>query len=334
MTLSLIIPVLNEEENVPHVVAAIDAAFVHEGEVELEIVFVDDGSRDGTYTVLSAMAVQDARVKVIRFSRNFGSHAALLAGFSRCSGDAAAYLAADLQDPPSVIVTMMQKWREGSAVVWGTRESRDDTLDTRLFSWIYSSLMRRLALPDMPRTGLDLCLIDRKVINAIVSMREKNTSIFGLVLWSGFPQVFVPYHRQARRRGKSRWTLGRKVKLMVDSFVSFSFFPIRLVTYLGLSLSVIGFAYGMFVVLNRIFNGSAVEGWASLVTLVVMLSGVQLLMLGIVAEYLWRAFDETRNRPPFIIRDTAGFQDDRSSTMPRPTGTTPAEKPDMLSSHN
>lgn len=310
MKLSLIIPVLNEEENVAHLVPAIDAAFAAEKDVELELVFVDDGSRDGTFAALSRMAAGDSRLRVIRFSRNFGSHAALLAGFEKCSGDAAAYLAADLQDPPSVLCKMVAKWREGAAVVWGTREKRDDTLDTKLFSFIYSSLMRRLALPDMPRTGLDLCLIDRKVINALVDMREKNTSIFGLILWSGFPQVFVPYHREARKRGKSRWTLSKKVKLVVDSFVAFSFFPIRLVTYLGISLSMVGFAYGAFVTINWFIHDTAVQGWSSIVTLLVMLSGVQLLMLGIVAEYLWRTFDETRNRPPFIIRDTAGFDKD------------------------
>ncbi|MBX7210627.1 MAG: glycosyltransferase family 2 protein [Verrucomicrobiaceae bacterium] len=311
MKLSLIIPVLNEEENVPHVVAEIDRSFAGEADVELEIVFVDDGSRDATYPVLKQMAAADARLRVISFSRNFGSHAALLAGFEKCSGDAAAYLAADLQDPPSVLREMLKKWREGVAVVWGTREKRDDTLDTKIFSYIYSSLMRRLALPQMPRTGLDLCLIDRKVIDAVVDMREKNTSIFGLILWSGFSQVFVPYHRQARQRGKSRWTLGKKVKLVVDSFVSFSFFPIRLVTYMGLIFSCLGFAYGLFVMFRRLFLGGGIEGWASLVTLIVALSGVQLLMLGVVAEYLWRTFDESRRRPPFIIQDLAGFKDER-----------------------
>lgn len=310
MKLSLIIPVLNEEENVHHVLEALDAAFKNEADTELEIVFVDDGSSDQTFEVISGMAKRDSRLRAIRFSRNFGSHAALLAGFEKCTGDAAAYLAADLQDPPSVLCAMLKNWREGSAVVWGTREKRDDPMSVRLFSFVYSTLMQRFALKTMPSTGLDLCLIDRKVINAIVAIREKNTSIFGLILWSGFPQVFVPYARQARQRGQSRWTLGKKIKLVVDSFVAFSFFPIRLVTYFGIGLSLLGFLYGIFVVFNTLINGSPVQGWSTIVVLVVMLSGVQLLMLGVVAEYLWRTFDETRSRPPFIIRDMLGFTDE------------------------
>lgn len=315
MKLSLIIPVLNEEENIPHVVEALDAAFAGEQDVALEIVFVDDGSRDGTFAVLSALVKKDARLRIIRFSRNFGSHAALLAGFEHCTGDAAAYLAADMQEPPSVLCQMIVKWRDGAQVVWGTREHRDDPLSARLFSRIYSSLMRRIALKDMPRTGLDLCLIDRKVIHAVVEMREKNTSIFGLILWAGFAQAFVPYSRQARKHGKSRWTLSKKIKLVVDSFVAFSFFPIRLVTYLGLCLSAAGFCYGLFVAVRALLGYTPVQGWASVVTLIVMLSGVQLLMLGIVAEYLWRTFDETRQRPPFVIRDLAGFE--TVGTLPR-----------------
>lgn len=309
MKLSLIIPVLNEEENVVHLVSEVDAAFAHETDVDLELIFVDDGSRDGTFVTLSKMSESDARLRVIRFSRNFGSHAALLAGFESCSGDAAVYLAADLQDPPSVVCRMLEKWREGIFVVWGTREKRDDPLSTRLFSRIYASLMRRFALPNMPRTGLDLCLVDRRVIDAVVAMREKNTSIFGLFLWSGFPQVFVPYHRLARKRGKTRWTLTRKVKLVVDSMVAFSSFPIRLVTYSGIIVSVIGFSYGLYVVMSQLIHGSSVEGWASLATLVVTLSGMQLLMQGLVAEYLWRTFEATRNRPPFIVRDAIGFKE-------------------------
>lgn len=305
--LSVIIPVLNEEENVPHLVAAVDEAFRSRPGVALELVFVDDGSRDGTFDALTAISRGDPRVKIIRFSRNFGSHAALLAGFEHCTGDAAAYMAADLQEPPEMLLTMLDKWREGSFIVWGTRVQRDDPLSSRLFSKIYCKLMRHLALGDMPDTGLDLCLIDRKVIQAITAMREKNTSIFGLILWTGFPQVFVPYNRQQRKRGKSRWTFSRKIKLMVDSFVSFSFAPIRLVTYIGMIFAVLGFGYGLLTVVRYLMGFTAIQGWASLVTVIVTLSGIQLVMLGIVAEYLWRTFDESRRRPPFLIRETSGF---------------------------
>lgn len=311
MKLSLLIPVLNEEENIRQLIAAVDDAFAATPEVELELIFIDDGSRDGTFDLLRLQTTLDQRIHVIRFSRNFGSHAALLAGFERCTGDVAAYLAADLQDPPTMLLTMLEKWREGHLVVWGTREERNDPLSVRAFSWVYSTLMQRLALRDMPRTGLDLCMIDRKVINAVVEMREKNTSIFGLILWTGFPQVFVPYHRQSRKRGTSRWTLGRKIKLVVDSFVSFSFFPIRLVTYLGIGLSMLGFLYGLIVIVRALLGLTPVQGWASLITVIVFLSGVQLLMLGIVAEYLWRTFEETRRRPPFVIRDLIGFNPNR-----------------------
>ncbi|HEY1051000.1 MAG TPA: glycosyltransferase family 2 protein [Prosthecobacter sp.] len=307
MKLSLLIPVLNEEENVAPLIAAVDAAFVAEQGTELEFVFVDDGSRDATYSIVAGISQRDPRVKIVRLSRNFGSHPALLAAFTYCTGDAAAYLAADLQDPPAVLCEMLKKWREGIPVVWGQRITRDEPLSQKLFAQFYYQLMRRYALPQIPSGGLDTCMIDRKVIDSIVSMREKNTSIFGLILWSGFSQAFVSYERGQRQRGVSRWTLGKKIKLVVDSFVAFSFAPIRLVTYLGLSFAFLGFAYGVLTMIRAMLGYTAVEGWASLITVVVFLSGVQLLMLGIVAEYLWRTFDESRGRPPFLVHETAGF---------------------------
>lgn len=308
MKLSVIIPVLNEQENLPHLVRAIDEAFRARPDVTLELIFVDDGSRDGTLAALRSIAEQDQRVRVISFSRNFGSHAALMAGFRHCSGEAAAYLSADLQDPPEMLLPMLDKLKEGYQVVWGTRQQRDDAGATRLFSMLYSSLMRRLALPDMPNTGIDLCLIDRSVLEAVTKVQEKNTSIFGLIMWSGFRQTFLPYHRRARQRGTSRWTLAKKLKLFVDSFVSFSFFPIRLVSYLGLAVSTLGFLYAAIVALRRFVYGTPLQGWPSLMVAVVTLSGLQLLMLGIVAEYLWRTFDESRKRPPYIIKETIGFE--------------------------
>jgi len=308
MKLSIIIPVLNEEENLPHLLQAIDEAFRPRGDVTLELIFVDDGSRDGTLARLREVAGQDKRVRALSFSRNFGSHAALMAGFRHCTGDAAAYLSADLQDPPEMLLLMLDKLKEGNQVVWGTREQREDAATTRLFSMLYSGLMRRLALRDMPNSGIDLCLIERAVIDAITKVEEKNTSVFGLIMWSGFRQTFLPYHRRARQRGASRWTIGKKLKLFVDSFVSFSFFPIRLVSYLGVIFSGLGFLYAIVVAVRRFLYATPVEGWSSLMVAVVSLSGLQLLMLGIVAEYLWRTFDESRKRPPYIIKETVGFE--------------------------
>jgi dolichol-phosphate mannosyltransferase len=308
MKLSVIIPVLNEEENLPHLLQAIDEAFRSRPDVTVELIFVDDGSRDGTLAKLREVAGKDSRVRALSFSRNFGSHAALMAGFRHCTGDAAAYLSADLQDPPEMLLQMLDTLKEENQVVWGTRETRDDAVTTRLFSMLYSALMRRLALRDMPNTGIDLCLIDRAVIDAISKVEEKNTSVFGLIMWSGFRQTFLPYHRRARQRGQSRWTLGKKLKLFVDSFVSFSFFPIRLVSYLGLTVSAAGFAYALLIVVRRFVYGTPMQGWPSLMVAVVTLSGLQLLMLGIVAEYLWRTFDESRKRPPYIIKETIGFK--------------------------
>lgn len=318
MKLSLLIPVLNEENNVGPLVKAVDEAFAAQQDVELEMVFIDDGSRDATCEVIGRLAAADPRVKLIRLSRNFGSHPALLAGFSCCTGDAAAYLAADLQDPPAVLVQMLERWKGGVPVVWGQRLQRDEPFAQKLFAGFYYRLMRRHALPDMPQQGLDLCLVDRRVIDQIVSMREKNTSIFGLILWAGFPQTVVGYSRASRQRGASGWSLGKKLKLVVDSFVAFSFAPIRWVTKMGVGLSLLGFLYGAFIVVRGILGLTEVQGWATLVTLVVFLSGVQLLMLGIVAEYLWRTLDESRGRPPFVIYQTLGFETAASGTQTPP----------------
>ncbi|MBM3846849.1 MAG: glycosyltransferase family 2 protein [Verrucomicrobia bacterium] len=315
MKLSLLIPVLNEQENIEMLLQAVDTAFRGLPDTELELVFIDDGSKDGTFRVLGELSRRDSRVHAVRLSRNFGSHAALQAGFQYCTGDAAAYLAADLQDPPAVLCEMLDRWRAGYPIVWAQRDQRDEALSSRVFARVYYEIMRRFALPEMPPAGLDICMIDRRVINAIVEMREKNTALFGLILWSGFPQSFVGYTRQSRRRGKSRWTFAKKLKLVVDSLVAFSFAPIRLVTYLGIFFSMAGFAYGVFTVVNALMGRTGVQGWASLVTLIVGMSGIQLLMLGVVAEYLWRTFDESRGRPTFIVRETIGFE--VSPTPPR-----------------
>jgi len=309
--ISITIPSYNEEENLPvlyerlkHVAEALEHTF--------EFIFVDDGSSDGSFQFLEDLARKDSRVKVIKFSRNFGSHAACLAGLAKATGDSCTFLSADLQDPPEMIATLISEWAKGYEVVFGIREWGKES--SRLFPKIYYKAVRRFALRNMPETGTDVFLIDRKVVDTVVSIREKNTSIFGLILWSGFKQTIVQYRKGMRQKGISKWTLGKKIKLFIDTFVSFSYIPLRLISVVGIMLAFMGFLYAFFIVFNRLFFSVPVEGWASLMVVLLVVSGTQLVFLGILGEYLWRNFDETRKRPPFIIDRMIGFNKDKNLT--------------------
>jgi len=306
--ISITIPSYNEEENLPvlyerlkHVADALEHTF--------EFIFVDDGSSDGSFQFLEDLARKDSRVKVIKFSRNFGSHAACLAGLAKATGDACTFLSADLQDPPEMIATLISEWAKGYEVVFGIREWGKES--SRLFPKIYYKAVRRFALRNMPETGTDVFLIDRKVVDTVVSIREKNTSIFGLILWSGFKQTIVQYRKGMRQKGISKWTLGKKIKLFIDTFVSFSYIPLRLISVVGIMLAFMGFLYAFFIVFNRLFFSVPVEGWASLMVVLLVVSGTQLVFLGVLGEYLWRNFDETRKRPAFIIDRMIGFNTDK-----------------------
>lgn len=308
MKLSIVVPVCNEEENLPLLLEKLDKVVSPLQNVVAEFVFVDDGSRDGSLAILRTAAHRDPRMRVVSFSRNFGSHVAMMAGVQHSTGDAVANISADLQDPPELLPSLLEKWREGYEIVWGYRATRDDPAATILLSRMYASLIRQLALRDMPRTDVDVCLIDRRVANIVGGMNEKNTSIFGLIMWSGFKQTFVPYSRLSRQHGQTKWTISRKLKLFVDSFVAFSFFPIRLVSYLGITVSLAGFVYAVIVIAERLLYGKPVRDWSSLMVVLVSLSGLQLLMLGIVAEYLWRTLDASRKRPLYIVKELIGFE--------------------------
>ena len=300
-TVSLIIPAYNECESLPILYRQM-LEIAKSANNAFEFIFVDDGSTDATFAVMKDLAAQDARVKAIRFSRNFGSHAACLAGLSRATGGACAFLSADLQDPPELIRDLIREWEKGVDVVLGVREW--DESASRLLPRLYWRMVRRFALPNMPETGSDVFLIDRKVRDAVVTMGEKNTSIFGLILWSGFSQVLISYKKAERLKGKSKWTVGKKIKLFVDTFVAFSYFPIRMISFIGILFSVFGFVYALVVIFNRLFLAMPIEGWSSLMVIVLVTSGIQMGLLGVLGEYLWRTFDEARKRPPFIIAET------------------------------
>lgn len=267
-----------------------------------EFIYVDDGSADDSFTVLESLAQSDVRVRAVRLARNFGSNIAIQAGMSFARGDCVGFIAADLQDPPETLAPMIQAWEAGSKVVFAVRKDRQgDPLPTRIFSNMFNWLFKKFVFPGFSPQGVGFFLIDRQVASIIMACKEKNAHLIGLILWTGFPYIAVPYDRVDRKHGSSRWTFGKKVKYFIDAFVAFSYLPLRLASGLGLILSLMGGIYAVILVFLRLFNGIDVQGWTALMVVLLLLSGVQLLMLGVIGEYMWRNFDATRQRPLFIV---------------------------------
>ena len=303
MRLSIIVPFLNEEENIPRLYARLDAVARTLPDVMTELVLVDDGSTDGSAAAVRALPRTGPSVRLVRLSRNFGSHAALAAGASCATGDVMTFISADMQDPPEILASLLEKWREGHEIVWATREGRDDPWSTKLFARVYHALMRRFALSQMPPGGVDLCLVDRRVVESLGNLQERNSSIFCLLLWAGYSQCVIPYRREARKAGRSKWTLSKKVKLFIDSFVAFSFLPLRLISGTGALLALLGLCGAVVVLSRALLLGVPVQGWAPVMAVLLFCSGLQLLMLGIASEYLWRTLESARDRPPYLIRE-------------------------------
>jgi dolichol-phosphate mannosyltransferase len=302
--LSVVVAAYNEEGNLPLLyqrVTALDWAALG---VEVEFVFVDDHSRDGTPRYLRELAARDPRVKALRFSKNFGSHKAFTAGLEHCTGDAAVILAADLQDPPETIPQLVEKWRAGAKVVWAVRAEREGvSFADKAFARFYYWLMRKFADVQPPREGADFLLVDRCVLNELRATPEKNTSVLLLIQWMGFPQDFISYTKAARHSGSSKWTFSKKLKLAIDSLAGFSYAPIRLASLFGVLFAVSGFVYALIVAARAIWWGSPVQGWPALMCVVLITARLQLLILGVLGEYLWRTYEESRHRPRYIIEE-------------------------------
>jgi glycosyltransferase involved in cell wall biosynthesis len=247
-------------------------------------------------------------VTALRFARNFGSHVAIAAGIDYCRGDCSVIMAADLQDPPDVLREFIARWREGYDVVWGARIGRDDGILRGWFTKAFYAAVRRFAIPTYPKGGTgSFCLVSRKVVETFRQCAERNRLTFGLIAWSGFRETQVSYHRPPRAGGSSSWTFGRLVKSAIDTFISFSFLPIRAISYFGLVVSFISFVFGFYVIISKLAYGTSVQGWASVMLAVLLLGGVQLTMIGVLGEYLWRILDETRGRPLYVIDRSIGF---------------------------
>ncbi len=306
--LSIVTPAYNEAENLPRLYERVQALDWRGLGLDFELLIVDDHSTDGTPAVIDALTARDPRVKSLRFSRNFGSHAGCTAGLEHATGAAAIVLAADLQDPPETIPALVAAWRAGAATVWAVRGEREgESLQTRVTARIFYSLIRRMTRMAMPPQGVDFFLLDRAVIEALRAAPERNTSLIGQIQWLGFEQSSLVYTKQARETGRSKWTLTKRIKLSIDWVVGFSYFPIRFMSAIGLFFACAGFLYALFLIVRRFVFVVPVEGWTSLISVVLITSGVQLVMLGVLGEYLWRSFDASRQRPRFIIERRRGF---------------------------
>lgn len=268
---------------------------------EYEIVFVDDGSQDESWEIMNRIREMDPYVKCVKLSRNFGEHAALLAGLSVCTGDCAVTKQADLQEDSEIILEMYESWKKGNKVVLAVRSDRDENAIKKFFASLYYKIVRRFVDDKMPAGGCDCYLIDRQVIQVLELLDEKNSSLTLQVLWAGFKTEHVYFHRRDREIGKSRWTLAKKVKLAMDSMMSFSYFPIRFMSTIGSLFALFALIMAIEVVVEKITIGTPIMGWASLMCIMLFGFGLLMLMMGILGEYVWRALDASRNRPPFLI---------------------------------
>lgn len=303
MKISIIIPVYYNEENLHTLYKDIREKIICTIDYDYEIVMVNDGSKDQSYRVMQELANADKNIKIISLSRNFGSHAAILCGLSKCTGDCAVVKAADLQEPTELILDMVESWKKGNRVVLAVREGREESRQQTLFANLYYWLVKKTALPSMPDGGFDIYLIDRLVINVLMVLDEKNSALTGQILWSGFRTAKVPYTRLAREIGTSKWTIKKKVRLVMDTLFSFSTLPIQAVSVIGIISFLGSLIWGVLEVVFKIMGMIEVSGWTTLFIFNLFSFGVIMLTLGILGEYLWRTFDASRNRPPYIIED-------------------------------
>jgi polyisoprenyl-phosphate glycosyltransferase len=324
--ISVIVPCYNEEQVMRETHARLMNVLAALSPLRFEIIYVDDGSRDRTPEILVELQATDESVRVIRLSRNFGHQVAVTAGLEHAAGDAVVFIDADLQDPPEVILEMVERWREGYHVAYGMRIDRSGETGFKIWTAkIFYRLINWLSETKMPLDTGDFRLMDRKVVDALLAMPERDRFLRGMVSWVGFRQVAVPYQRAPRHAGTTKYPLLKMIRFATDAVLSFSFIPLRLVTWLGfmtIGLAVAGIIYA---VLLRLYTDEThwVRGWTSIFTAVLFIGGVQLISLGIIGEYLGRIYSEVKQRPLYVVQERLGFEtkalDQRRDEIDLPT---------------
>lgn len=309
MLVSAVVPCYDEQEVLEETHAALSAVLSALEGADAEIIYVDDGSRDRTREILRDLQSRDSRVRVISLSRNFGHQLAVSAGIENAAGDCVVVIDADLQDPPEVIREMVALWREGYQVIYGVRADREG--ETAFKKWTaraFYRIINRLSRVEMPLDAGDFRLMDRRVVDVLLSMPERDRYLRGMVSWIGFRQAAVVYRRAPRRAGKSKYPFAKMLRFAVDGLLSFSVTPLRLAIWTGFAAIALAFLGIMWAVLEWLFTNDLVRGWASIFTAVLFLGGVQLITLGIIGEYIGRIYAEVKRRPLYVVAERLGFE--------------------------
>jgi len=304
---SIIIPVFNNENSLEDLYKTINKDIVAENpDLKGEIIFIDDGSTDNSFNNLLELKKKNAKdniqITLIKLTRNFGQIFAIQSGYLHSKGECIVNIAADLQDPPSIVNKMLfHHYNDSYDIVIAVRNSRQESLFRRITSRIFYSIINRLIFRNMPPAGFDIVLINNTVKKYVLELDESDPFWQGQILWPGYKPKFIYYERKKRKSGKSKWTMMKKIKYLIDGIMGYSFFPIRMITLLGIFISLSGFIYALYIIAVRLSSQDLVYGWAPLMIVILILGGFQLLMLGIIGEYLWRILSQVRNRPKFII---------------------------------
>lgn len=301
--LSLIVPFLNEQDNLPALHERTGKVLDHI-DMAAELIFVDDGSSDRSLDVLIKLQQNDKRIRIIQLSRNFGHQAAVSAGLAKAKGDAVAVLDADLQDPPEIIPKMIAKWQEGYDVVYGVRKNRKENCILTAAYFLFYRIFKHIVPFDVPVDAGDFALMDKRVLATINNLPEKKRFVRGLRGWVGFRQYGLEYERDARQAGTSKYSWAKLIALALDGIIAYSTLPLRIAIWMGAASSFGGMLYLIFVIYAKLFRNSAPSGWASIICIILVLGGVQLLVLGIIGEYIGRIYEEVKSRPTYIINKT------------------------------
>jgi polyisoprenyl-phosphate glycosyltransferase len=308
-TYSFVIPIYNEEESLPELERRLTELFARM-DGPSEVVLVDDGSADRSWQLIAELVEREPRFKAIGFSRNFGHQVAITAGMDHAAGDAVIVMDADLQDPPEVVLELAARWREGFDVVYAVRQERTgETFFKEYTAKAFYRIFRRLTDIEIPVDVGDFRLVDRRALDAFNAMRENNRYVRGMFSWIGFRQVGVPYRREQRYAGRTKYPLRRMIKFATDGIISFSNVPLRLALQAGFVVSGLAFAFGVAALISKLAGFYSVSGVASLAVVTAFLGGMQLIVLGVMGEYIARIHDEVKDRPLYVVRETLGFGD-------------------------